>query len=651
MYTVLFFTFVLISVLWMEAFFNIKLADSICISQLALVVILYLFYAIDYLKIGVYAVFAANMLLFVCALIVCLKKRKLKETVVNIFVDKSFLIYCCLLILLYVGTRNRVPFWGDELRYWASVPKVLYEYDGALQLKSGYQMFSVDYIPGIVVYQYFLQIMNGTWSDSLLFFGYGAILFALCLPITSNIKRWQGVLISTIIIFIMPLFFFHTKANDYAIFNQSLYIDPILGVSVGCLMWFLFRKPWRDRITLIEYILCSSFIVLMKSSGIAFVLVNDIFIIVYLLVRDKQEYKKKSVYFIICVPILIQLSWSYLLKKYEISKELDYSLKSILSSDFALTYLKALITKSIFKPWLGKAAILFSFFVCFILVSVCLITLYFAMIKIKDTDIAYTKLIVIDIYVQIIIYVIGLYGLCSGAFHNQLNSYSRYICTVLEMVVCFIISSCIYNWDELSEVAGNLILNSHWFARLFTLSILVILAISPVRIVNNYADTYPKYIVDDRQAISNTFSSIENEIDKDTWVSVALIYDEPVWDSKEFVSWAKQWCGHLLNSLSYESISHRVQIRQKHYFTSQIDVVQTAADGSKSCMLVDDDNFQKDVEYIVWLHGNYPEIPMHDWELYKVIDIDDKNVDLQMIVADGKPEEFYDYNLSGSGVK
>ena len=53
------------------------------------------------------------------------------------------------------------------------------------------------------------------------------------------------------------------------------------------------------------------------------------------------------------------------------------------------------------------------------------------------------------------------------------------------------------------------------------------------------------------------------------------------------------------------------------------------------CTLTDDDNWIN-VDYIIMLHGNYPEIPIHNWELYKVEYVDDKQLALEYVSAGSK---------------
>lgn len=153
----------------MKVFLNFKPEDSIGVLWLGSTTVLYVFYCADFLKMGAYILIAVNFGLFIISALYVLKKRNLSNLLKTVIADKASIIYVTYLLLLFTVVHNKVPFWGDELRYWASLPKVLYQYSGALQLHNGYQSFSVDYIPGISVYQYFLQVINGNWSDSLLF--------------------------------------------------------------------------------------------------------------------------------------------------------------------------------------------------------------------------------------------------------------------------------------------------------------------------------------------------------------------------------------------------------------------------------------------------------------------------------------------------
>lgn len=83
---------------------------------------------------GAYILIAVNFGLFIISALYVLKKRNLSNLLKTVIADKASIIYVTYLLLLFTVVHNKVPFWGDELRYWASLPKVLYQYSGALQL-------------------------------------------------------------------------------------------------------------------------------------------------------------------------------------------------------------------------------------------------------------------------------------------------------------------------------------------------------------------------------------------------------------------------------------------------------------------------------------------------------------------------------------
>ena len=648
MYLIFFLLFILMSVFWMKVLFNVSPVDSVGIVQLLMVALLYVAYCVNFLQHSAYLLIMLNICLFIMGILIAGKRKSLITELVCIGRDKHTYIYIGYLFLIFFVTYNRIPFWGDELRYWASVPKVLYQYDGALQLKDGYQLFSVDYIPGISVYQYFLQILNGNWNDSLLFFGYGAIVGAIVLPITKNTTKWYGVIIVVLVIFMLPLFFFHTKANDYAIFYQSLYIDPIVGLTAGYLSWLVLSGEWDKKITFIEYALCASFLCTIKSSGIVFVLITHMVVILYFLTSKKERKLSYKLMLVgaMALPIALWELWNILVKIYGVNKELNYNLGMFLNVSFLKDFFNALFVKSIITPWFYKLTDYFSFACCMVLLTLIALFVRKVLIKKKCCEEEMINCTFLALVIQVIVYVIGLYGLCVGTFEGRLNSYARYICTVCEMIAVFSICCMVFYYKDFAEYLRT-IWNTNYVRvkaeRTLCLGAeIAMVLILPIRPVNNYENTYPDYIVKDRQAVSEIFSAIRDSKDEDSWSTVTLLYDEPDWESESWVNWSKQWYGHLLNNLNYESIEYRTQIRQKHYYTSQMMIMNTSGGGSLE--LIDGDEWQRDIEYIAWLHGNYVETPIHDWELYKIIKIDDTRVDIEMVSSYSKPEEHYNYH-------
>ncbi|MCH5342499.1 MAG: hypothetical protein J1E64_00570 [Acetatifactor sp.] len=625
-----------------KVFIGLNYEKSVVIGQVIIIGFLYVFYLLDKLELGLWVVIGGIICSLAVALCVSIKRKMFIDNIRSVF-GVSFYGYVLYLVAAFLTVRNKVPFWGDELRYWAAVPKILYYYHGALQLNDGFQLFSVDYIPGISVYQYFLEYINGAWSDSLLFFSYAAITGALILPIGGMIKKWYGAFALSGALYFVPLFFFHTRGNDYALVYQSLYVDPMVGVAAGVLVWLCLRKPWESKTDFAVYVSVGTFLALLKSSGIVFVIVASATMICYLIVSKELRVLKKAWLWIgILAPIVLWEFWNISLVYYDISKELNYSLVSFWDTSFIATFAEALLKKKILSVWLPPINDWFSFAVCFTVLTILLVILLKIINRTLMDDSKYRGVITGMLYIQAFIYVIGLYGLCAGTFGGQLNSYARYISSVLEMMFCFWFCELFVNWNQ---VVGFLYRKKHkltWMLSVFVAVVLFIL-IAPLRHVNNTANTYGDYIIEDRLAVSSIFSNVFDEIPQDGWKSVSLVFDEPNWESEAWVSWAKQWYGHLLQNISYENIEYGIQVRQASYYTSELNI-EYLENGGVICTLNNDREWA-DLDYICMLHGNYVETPIHNWELYRVSGREGKTLFLDLIAEDSKPEEFINYHV------
>lgn len=192
MYLIWFVIFTFILAFILKTLLDIKYENSLIIGQVGIIIVLYLFYIMDILEIGLNVVCTCFAIAIVLSIVISIKRKRIKDNLraVCTYSAAGYILY---LAAVYCSVKNKVPFWGDELRYWAAVPKILYKYHGALQLNNGFQIFSVDYIPGISIYQYFLETINGKWSDSLRFFAYAAVTGALLLPVGKSIKRWYNI--------------------------------------------------------------------------------------------------------------------------------------------------------------------------------------------------------------------------------------------------------------------------------------------------------------------------------------------------------------------------------------------------------------------------------------------------------------------------
>ena len=84
------------------------------------------------------------------------------------------------------------------------------------------------YLPAVSLFQYFFQVIYGSFTESLLYVAYDILVVSLFIPFTKNIK-WKDfwkIVTMVIIILILPVLF-----ND--IYYSQIYVDSFLGFIFG----------------------------------------------------------------------------------------------------------------------------------------------------------------------------------------------------------------------------------------------------------------------------------------------------------------------------------------------------------------------------------------------------------------------------------
>lgn len=634
MYLLIYLLLIFITAFTLKILCNFSFENSVVIGQISFICSLFLFYINNLLEIGIVITLGILLLSFSICFVSVVKRKAIFAEIKNVC-GYSFFGYSIYLFFIYFITKNNVPFWGDELKYWASFPKILYKYHGMLQIDNGFQEFAVDYIPGISIYQYFLEYLNGTWSDSLLFFAYAAILGGLLLPISKKVDNCRGALALSAILYFLPLFFFHTKANDYAVVYQSLYVDPLVGVTAGMLMFICTKEPWENKENFAVFISLCIFITLLKSSGIIFVIITSItFITCVFVSRAFSSFNKIWIFSGLLFPFFIWGIWELSLNYYGIEKTLDYSVSNIYDSNYVSIFLKALLTDSVLTPWLTSLTKFFSFVTCFTILTFLIIPLHIILQR-KSKSKNIRNIVLVILFMQTLVYTIGLYILCAGTFKGHLYSFPRYISTVLEMNLCFFCCELFFYWDEvkLFTLEHKKSITCRMFGVFYILIFITILPINPV---DNTANTYPKYILEDRNALFSSFEKLTDTIPENSWKNVAIFFEEPNWGERSWDNWSKEWYGHLVNNVSYSCIDLGLKIATIAYYDNDIKIMKNNRD--IICISREKINLES-IDYICVCHGKYVEVPIYCWELYKIKKIEEeKNIYLELI-SEGKKEK------------
>ena len=251
-------------------FFRRDFADTLPLSAMGLILVLYLAGFLGALKAGVFLILGLALLLYAISVPRLLKEKSAKQFLKNHFGAEGvyFIIIYVILVALNVG---RLAWHHDELSHWMTCVKAMTNID---DFAANYALSDADfasYPPAMALFQYFFQKLHEIFDGAALFSEwrpYAAFQLFCCALFFPAVKRlkynklWKPVLLAALLL--IPLVF-------YPDFFAAVLIDPVLGVMAGAAFMYLFLcedTPLPEKTAYLS-MLCA-LLTLMKDAGIFF---------------------------------------------------------------------------------------------------------------------------------------------------------------------------------------------------------------------------------------------------------------------------------------------------------------------------------------------------------------------------------------------
>lgn len=319
--------------------FNRKFEMVLTLSMILGTLMLYPFGYINHISYGYYLSWLFVLLFYVLLIYFFIKnKDKLIEFKNNYFTYGLlyfviFSIYCFFLYK-YTGFGN-----CDEFTHWGPMLKETLRLDGFYTQDASRLIMHKDYPPFFTLLEVLFQGFNGfKFHEPFAYIALETFMFSMLLPVFGNLKKkdWLKSMLIFVSIVLVGLTLDKTEtASDYAFVYNSIYVDWCLALfcTYGIYLtykeegWGLFRFVY---LTLI----CVTFI-LMKQMGLVFYLIILIYAFFKVTFIDKQLDLKmmlNGIIFLVVIPVLFYISWSYVVKLYQIDAQFKIGELSI--SDF-----------------------------------------------------------------------------------------------------------------------------------------------------------------------------------------------------------------------------------------------------------------------------------------------------------------------------
>lgn len=248
--------------------FQRKFEETLPLTCMSMVLIMFVFGVAGMLKYGVYAILLAAAGLYLYALWGGVRGQW-KALIPNLLTP-AFVLFCGFYILLNLCDFGKLASEWDEFSHWLDCVKAMtYLDDFAANPASGAAFQS--YPPGMALFQYFLQKVHLLFDKTQVFcewrmyLAYQILLIAPAFPFFRclSFRKPGTMLLGGILLFLVPFLFY---SGAYSL----LYIDEFVGMLAGCGFLAVLladgRDPWR---TVYLALLCAV-LVLAKDVGMYF---------------------------------------------------------------------------------------------------------------------------------------------------------------------------------------------------------------------------------------------------------------------------------------------------------------------------------------------------------------------------------------------
>lgn len=201
-----------------------------------------------------------------------IKKQEIKVIIENIFTSGSFVFILCAIFLCIINNDRTLALW-DELMQWGPFTSEMFRLDKLFASEMSNVLIHKSYYPIISIFQTELCKLLGGYDESYLFIA-TQILGISCLIPCLKYYTWNSlkslydksvICIFTLIIMAMPLIIDTFEAQFYS----SIYIDVVIGMIFGYILYFCFTMSYTgiDWVTLS---ISLSFLILTKDISIIF---------------------------------------------------------------------------------------------------------------------------------------------------------------------------------------------------------------------------------------------------------------------------------------------------------------------------------------------------------------------------------------------
>ena len=289
--------------------FKKRIEETMPISTVCIILIIFLAGLLDNLKIGAILVQILTIIQLIFILITILKKDKngIKEILGRILTP-GLLIYTALFIVNVIINKGRIFEDYDEFNHWAVIIKNMFIYNTYGTNPETIVRFN-EYPPFTAIFQYLFLAVQKVYREDTVIIAQNVLYLSIIIPITKNIK-WNKsslkILTAIPLIVFMPMIL-------YKNFFLNVLVDGILGIMFA----YTIYSAYEDDSTIFKALKILSgeiMLCLTKTSGLGLAVLSLIIILMKIIInrkKDKTKFKSdiKSLIVVCIITAVITSMW------------------------------------------------------------------------------------------------------------------------------------------------------------------------------------------------------------------------------------------------------------------------------------------------------------------------------------------------------
>lgn len=284
-----------------------KIEQTIPISIIEIVLIIYVAGIFDNLKLGIQII--EGMAIFKIAIILYLtikekETKKIKENIRRI-ITPGLIVYLVLSAILAYINQGRIFNHHDEFTHWALIVKNMFIFNTYGTNTQSLVEFN-EYPPFTAIFQYLFLGINKTYREDLIITAQGILYLSIIIPVMKNIewkKDLKKLLIIIPIIVAIPMILYNN-------FYLEILVDGILGVMFAITIYYEYENE-EIKFKYLKIFTGLTMLCLTKPTGIALAIFAVTIHFIELLKNIKKSKKEIKIMLLICAIITILTSIWY----------------------------------------------------------------------------------------------------------------------------------------------------------------------------------------------------------------------------------------------------------------------------------------------------------------------------------------------------